>query len=80
MITYKLTNEKIEVGDIVAYQSSYLVKEGGRPKRKWRNVIGIWEEYWDETLNRYRNRVQCVDKEKHVVYNEKWLKKVTFIF
>lgn len=77
---YKLTNEKIEVGDIVAY-ISYKSKriKGKRPIRVEHYALGIWEEYLDVDSKKFRNKVSCIDDESTIVWNEKWLKKVEVI-
>jgi len=75
MIEYKITDEKIEVGDIVAYGITWREKR----VRKHGYVLGVWEEYWDEDSQKFRNKVECVDKDNHIIRSEEWLKKVVLI-
>ena len=80
MAKYRIVDEKIEVGDIVSYEITWTEKKkGNRPTRSYGYVLGVWEEYWDETFKKFRCKVECVDKDNHVVYNEKWLRKVVLI-
>ena len=78
-VKFKLTDGPIEVGDIVAYMDKESRKEGKRLLTVDTVVVGVWEEIWDETFKKFRNRVVCTDQEKTTCYNEKWLKKVELI-
>ena len=78
-MNYKIADDNIEYGDIVAYQTPKSIKKGKRRITVKYYVIGTWDEYWDEDFKRFRGRFIGVGKSTLVVYKIEWLKKIELI-
>ena len=75
MTEYIITNDDVEIGDIVVYQTVTLIN--GKSKKK--NILGVLEDWYNPTFNRFQPRLVGIDKESTTVYNLEWINKVKII-